>query len=258
MEKKFSAENLQVHIFDTRAEMGAAAALACIAEINRQLSEKEHLNMIFAAAPSQNEFLAALAEAGRTGAVDFTRINAFHMDEYIGLDRDAPQGFGNFLRDRLFGLVPFRSVHYIDSTCADPAAECARYAALLAENPCDIVCMGIGENGHIAFNDPHVARFDDPEAVKVVELDETCRLQQVHDGCFTTLSEVPTHALTLTIPTLVRPETVFCMVPARTKAAAVRGTVEGAISESCPASILRTHKNASLWLDRDSASLLAE
>lgn len=256
MEKQISADNLAVHIFDSRAEMGAAAAKACAAEINRQLAGKDHINMIFAAAPSQNEFLAALAELGRSGEVDFTRISAFHMDEYIGLGRDAPQGFGNFLRDRLFGLVPFRSVHYIDSTCADPAAECARYSALLAENPCTIVCMGIGENGHIAFNDPHVARFDDPEAVKVVELDETCRLQQVHDGCFAKLDEVPTHALTLTIPTLIRPETVFCMVPARTKAEAVRQTVEGAISESCPASILRTHKNASLWLDSDSASLL--
>lgn len=257
MEKQFSTGNLAVHIYDTRAEMGAAAAKACIEEIKRQFEQKESLNMIFAAAPSQNEFLAAMVEAGKTGEIDFSRINAFHMDEYIGLDREAPQGFGNFLRDRLFGLVPFRSVHYIDSTCSDPSAECERYSALLKENPCDIVCMGIGENGHIAFNDPHVAKFDDPEVVKVVELDEKCRMQQVHDGCFSKLEEVPTHALTLTIPTLVKPETVFCMVPAKTKAEAVRKTVEGTITEECPASILRTHAHASLWLDSDSASLLA-
>ncbi len=258
MEKEMISDKLQVHIFDTRPEMGRAAAEACIAEINRQLETKKTLNMIFAAAPSQNEFLEVLAEAGNSGRVDFSRINAYHMDEYIGLSRNAPQGFGNFLRDRLFGRVPFRSVSYIDCTCTDPAKECARYTKLLQENPCDIVCMGIGENGHIAFNDPHVAKFDDAEWVKVVELDQKCRMQQVHDGCFQSLEEVPTHALTLTIPTLVRPEAIFCIVPAQTKAEAVRKTIEEAVSESCPASILRTHPHASLWLDADSASLLGK
>lgn len=254
--KTFTKDSLTVHIYDTRLEMGRAAAEACIAEINRQLAVKPEINMIFAAAPSQNEFLAGLVQAGKEGRVDFSRINAFHMDEYIGLSADAPQGFGNFLRDRLFGLVPFKSVSYINSSCADPDAEAARYGKLLQEHPCDIVCMGIGENGHIAFNDPHVADFQDPQWVKVVELDGKCRMQQVHDGCFDSLDQVPTHAMTLTIPTLTRPEAVFCVVPAATKAEAVKGTVEGPVSERCPASILRTHPNASLWLDGDSSALL--
>ena len=254
--KTFKKDELTVNIFDTRAEMGAAAAAAVAEEINRQLAVKPELNMIFAAAPSQNELLAGLVELGKKGVIDFTRINAFHMDEYIGLAADAPQGFGNFLRDRLFGLVPFKSVQYIDCSAADAAAECARYARLLTDNPCDIICMGIGENGHIAFNDPHVAFFDDPEVVKAVELDQKCRMQQVHDGCFAALDEVPTHALTPTIPTLVRPEAIFCIVPAAAKAEAVKGTVEGPVTEACPASILRTRKDASLWLDADSASLL--
>ena len=250
--KEFKKDKLTVKIFDTRDAMGAYAAAACAKKMKELLAEKDEINMIFAAAPSQNEFLKSLYTDPE---IDFSRINAFHMDEYVGLPADAPQGFGNFLRDRLFGLVPFKSVNYIDCS-ADAAAECARYTKLLVEHPCDVICMGIGENGHIAFNDPHVAFFDDPEVVKVVELDQKCRMQQVHDGCFAALDEVPTHALTLTIPTLVRPEAIFCIVPAAAKAEAVKGTVEGPVTEACPASILRTRKDAALWLDADSASLL--
>lgn len=256
--KTFTKDKLTVRVFDSRSDMGAAAAEACVKEMQKLLAEKESIRMIFAAAPSQNEFLAALVEAGKDGRVDYSRVHAFHMDEYVGLAADAPQGFGNFLRDRLFGLLPFASVTYLNGNAADPAEECARYTALLKEAPIDIVCMGIGENGHIAFNDPHVADFNDPAAVKVVELDHTCRQQQVNDGCFAKLDDVPTHALTLTIPTLVAPKTVFCMVPAPTKAKAVQAAVEGPISETCPASILRRHDNASLWLDPDSAALLKE
>lgn len=256
--KTFTKDKLTVRVFDSRSDMGAAAAEACVKEMQKLLAEKESIRMIFAAAPSQNEFLAALVKAGKDGRVDYSRVHAFHMDEYVGLAADAPQGFGNFLRDRLFGLLPFASVTYLNGNAADPAEECARYTALLKEAPIDIVCMGIGENGHIAFNDPHVADFNDPAAVKVVELDHTCRQQQVNDGCFAKLDDVPTHALTLTIPTLVAPKTVFCMVPAPTKAKAVQAAVEGPISETCPASILRRHDNASLWLDPDSAALLKE
>lgn len=150
--------------------------------------------------------------------------------------------------------MPFKTVNTIDSTAADPEAECRRYAALLQAHPCDIVCMGIGENGHIAFNDPHVADFGDKAAVKVVALDETCRQQQVNDGCFARLDDVPTHALTLTIPTLTAPEAVFCIVPAKTKANAVYATLRGGITEACPASILRRHANATLYCDADSAA----
>ena len=178
------------------------------------------------------------------------------MDEYIGLAADAPQGFGNFLRGRLFGRLPFGQVFYLDGQAADPQAECARYSALLAEYPADIVCLGIGENGHIAFNDPHVARFDDPVRVKVVDLDDKCRRQQVHDGCFASLGQVPTHALTLTIPALTAAPGMYCIVPAQTKARAVHDTVYGEITTACPASILRTKTGAKLYLDPDSGALL--
>lgn len=250
--KTFQKDFLTVCCYDSRAEMGRAAAADVAAKIRELLAEKETIRMIFAAAPSQNEFLAALAS---DPTVDFTKIDAFHMDEYIGLPADAPQGFGNFLRDRLFNLAPFRSVTYLNGLAADPEEECRRYGELL-KGGVDIVCMGIGENGHIAFNDPTFAEFDDKKAVKIVELDPVCRMQQVHDGCFASLDQVPTHALTLTIPTLTRVGVIFCMVPAASKANAVKACVEGPVTEACPASILRTCPGAKLYLDPDSASLL--
>ena len=249
--KTEQVDKLNVKVYQTREEMGTAAAEDAAAAIRAAIAAKGEINMIFAAAPSQNEFLAHLIA---DKSIDFTKINAFHMDEYIGLPADAPQGFGNFLRERLFERVPFKTVNTIDSTAADPEAECRRYAALLQAHPCDIVCMGIGENGHIAFNDPHVADFGDKAAVKVVALDETCRQQQVNDGCFARLDDVPTHALTLTIPTLTAPEAVFCIVPAKTKANAVYAALRGGITEACPASILRRHANATLYCDADSAA----
>ena len=249
--KTEQVDKLNVKVYQTREEMGKAAAEEAAAAIRAAIAAKGEINMIFPAAPSQNEFLAHLIA---DKSIDFTKINAFHMDEYIGLPADAPQGFGNFLRERLFERVPFKTVNTIDSTAADPEAECRRYAALLQAHPCDIVCMGIGENGHIAFNDPHVADFGDKAAVKVVALDETCRQQQVNDGCFARLDDVPTHALTLTIPTLTAPEAVFCIVPAKTKANAVYAALRGGITEACPASILRRHANATLYCDADSAA----
>ena len=249
--KTEQVDKLNVKVYQTREEMGRAAAEEAAAAIRAAIAAKGEINMIFAAAPSQNEFLAHLIA---DKSIDFTKINAFHMDEYIGLPADAPQGFGKFLRERRFDRVPFKTVNTIDSTAADPEAECRRYAALLQAHPCDIVCMGIGENGHIAFNDPHVADFGDKAAVKVVALDETCRQQQVNDGCFARLDDVPTHALTLTIPTLTAPEAVFCIVPAKTKANAVYAALRGGITEACPASILRRHANATLYCDADSAA----
>lgn len=246
-------ELLTYKIYQTRDEMGKAAAAEAAEAIKKLLETKGEINMIFAAAPSQNEFLAALTA---DKSIDFTKINAFHMDEYIGLPADAPQRFANFLKRSLFDKVPFKSVNIIDCTAPDPEKECERYAALLKEYPCDIVCMGIGENGHIAFNDPHDADFDDPKTVKVVSLDEVCRQQQVNDGCFRSIDEVPKYALSLTIPALIAPEYVFCVVPAKTKADAVKNTLTGPIDESCPASILRRHKNAVLYLDMDSAALV--
>lgn len=248
---KFIKDKLAVKVFENRKLMGKAAATDVADCIKQMLSEKKEINMVFAAAPSQNEFLEELVDSG----VEWERINAFHMDEYIGLPLDAEQRFGTFLKEQIFGRVPFKSVHYINGQ-AQPEKECDRYSLLLKQYPVDIVCLGIGENGHIAFNDPHVAKFDDPELVKVVALDEKCRMQQVHDGCFRSIELVPTQAISLTIPALVAAKYMFCIVPASTKAQAVYDTIYGEISESCPASILRTKTNASLYLDADSASLL--
>lgn len=244
---------LKTCIYDTREEMGKAAAADIKACILSLLQTKQTINMIFAAAPSQNEVLFALATDRE---IPWNRVNAFHMDEYIGLSADAPQGFGNFLKSHIFGLADFRSVHYIDITAEDADAECARYAALLKEYPTDIVVMGIGENGHIAFNDPPVADFEDPKAVKPVELDEICRNQQVNDGCFAKIDDVPKTAITLTVPTLMAGDHLFCIVPAKTKANAVNQTICGEIGEHCPATALRRHASAILYLDGDSSSLL--
>lgn len=246
-------DKLVVKVYATRAEMGAAACADAAECLRTMLAEKETVNAIFAAAPSQNEFLAALSQ---TEGIDWSRVNAFHMDEYVGLEEDAPQRFGNFLREHIFSLAGFKSVNYINSGAGDVHAECQRYAKLLKENPVDVVFLGIGENGHIAFNDPHAADFHDPELIKVVDLDAVCRQQQVNDGCFDSFDAVPTHALSLTIPALTSAAHMFCIVPAATKANAVKATVEGEITEKCPASILRTHKHATLYLDGDSSSLL--
>ena len=250
----FSQDNLTVESFPSREAMGRKAATDVAARIHSLLNHQDQVNLIFAAAPSQNDFLAALAT---DSTIDWSRINAFHMDEYVGLPADAPQRFSRFLRDRLFDKVPLQKVFYLNpAEGGDPAEECLRYANLLKQYPVDIVCLGIGENGHIAFNDPHVARFDDPQWVKIVDLDTQCRLQQVHDGCFPSLEAVPTHALTLTIPALMAAKSLYCIVPARTKAQAVKRTLQGPISTECPASILRRHPAARLYLDADSAALL--
>lgn len=248
MQRMLKKDQLTVIQAQSRDEMGQIAArdiADCILEL---LKTRDELNMIFAAAPSQNEVLQYLVENPK---IPWNKINAFHMDEYIGLAQDAPQGFANFLRRAIFDRVAFKSVNILDSSAA-PEAEVIRYSSLLMNMPTDIVCLGIGENGHIAFNDPHVADFHDPVLVKVVELDEVCRMQQVHDGCFQTLADVPRTALTLTIPALARAKYHFCVVPASTKAWAVAQTIHGEIGAHCPASILRTLDHAALYCDRDS------
>lgn len=251
--KSYKVDKLNVEIYENRTLMGEAAARDIKAKIAQLLSQKQEINMIFAAAPSQNDVLKALVEDKE---IEWNRVNAYHMDEYIGLDKNAPQGFGNFLKAHIFGLVSFKSVNYIDITTKNPEEEAERYGKLLNENPTDIVIMGIGENGHIAFNDPPVADFKDVKRVKPVKLDEVCRQQQVNDGCFESIDKVPTHAMTLTVPTLVRAPYLFCIVPAATKANAVYETLNGSIDEHCPASILRTHENAKLYLDDQSSKLL--
>ena len=249
------AGNLEVQIFDNRQEMGASAARTVAAKIRELLKTKEFINIIFASAPSQNEFLAVLSEEKN---IAWERINAFHMDEYVGLASDAPQNFGYFLKIRLFDKIPLLSVHYLNGNATDIEAECERYSQLLADFPTDIVCLGIGENCHLAFNDPHVAFFDDPLIVKKVSLDDACRQQQVNDACFNSFDEVPPHALTITIPALLKAQYAYAIVPGSKKAEAIQHTIEDEISEEFPSTILRNHPDAILYIDQDSAGRLTE
>ena len=253
--RSFCKDSLQVKIMPDRDEMGRVAAKDIHDSIMELLEAKDHINMIFAAAPSQNDVLKHLVAYTD---IDWSRIHGFHMDEYIGLPKElSDKSFGTYLTEHVFGKVPFGSVDLIDATAVDYDAECARYTKLLKENPTDIVVLGIGENGHIAFNDPWIAEFDDPHMVKVVPLDEVCRTQQVNDGCFATVDQVPKHAITLTCPALYAGSRLFCIVPAKTKAAAVNRTLEGQINEDCPATILRRHACAKLYLDADSSRELS-
>jgi 6-phosphogluconolactonase/glucosamine-6-phosphate isomerase/deaminase len=243
--KTETVDQLEVRVYETRQALGASAGADIATKVNDLLSEQERVRMVFAAAPSQSEALEALSANEQ---IDWSRVVAFHMDEYVGLHSGAPQSFGRFLGETLFDKDMPGEVHFINGT--EPAAEeCVRYAELLQVAPIDIVCLGIGENGHIAFNDPPVADFDDPEMVKAVELDEASRQQQVNDGLFPSIEEVPTHALTLTIPTLMSGRHLFCMVPGATKREAVRCALRGPVTTECPASVLRTHQDCILYLD---------
>lgn len=252
--EEFKIDELKVKVFETRKEMGEASASDFASCVKELLMTKDSIRVIFAAAPSQNEFLES-AVSDKT--IDFSRIDAFHMDEYVGLAPEASQAFGRFLRERIFSLRRFKSVTYLAPIDPrNPKKTCDEYAKKLNEAPIDIVCMGIGENGHIAFNDPAFAKFNDPESVKVVDLDDICRMQQVHDGCFKSFDEVPKQALTLTVSMLMKARYHFCMVPAPTKAQAVKRMLTGEISEECPCTILRTQPGSILYLDKDSSSLL--
>lgn len=253
--KELRKDELQIQIYQDRPALGRAAAEQIAKQINSLLSTQESVRIIFASAPSQNEFLAEIV----TKDIDWSRIEAFHMDEYIGLDDDAPQGFANFLKEKLFTKVNAGKVHYIAGNTGKPEEECERYAGLLTSNPIDIVILGIGENTHLAFNDPHVADFNDPKIVKIVDLDEKNRHQQVDPNdknCFTSLDLVPTHAITITMPALLTPRFAYAIVPGKFKANAIFHTVNSPVSENYPSTILRRKPGAVLFIDEDSASQL--
>lgn len=239
-------------IAPSRAAMGSRAAEDIAEEIRHRLQDQQSVRMIFAAAPSQSEMLSALRVLPD---IDWSRVTAFHMDEYLGLASDAPQRFGLWLRRAIFGHLPFAAVHLLDPG-SDPEVAATVYADKLAAAPIDIVCCGIGANGHLAFNDPP-ADLSDPADVKIVELDRACRQQQVDDRCFNHIDDVPTHALTLTIPRLLATDRIFCCVPGSLKRIAVRRALQDPISGSVPATALRTHPNWSLYLDEDSAADLS-
>lgn len=259
--RRFAVERLRVEVHRHADAAGAAMARA-VADAMRtdpagEPEARAELPMVFASAPSQDAFLAVLTVLP---ALPWPRVRAFHLDEYVGLDPEHPAAFSRYLRERLGARVPLGA---FDPLRGDAAAlgrtledEARRYAAALASHPLRIACLGIGENGHLAFNDPAVADPHDPEPVKRVRLDEASRHQQVHDGCFASLDEVPREALTLTLPTILAAHRLFVVVPGTRKAEAVRAALRDPVGMHCPATVLRAHPDATLYLDEASAVLL--
>lgn len=248
-------DELQVLVFEDRSQAGRAASIAVAEAIAARQKEAGEARVVFAAAPSQNEFLAGLVASKD---IDWSRVVGFHMDEYLGIDPGHPASFRRFLQEHLFRLAGLGEdrIRLIPGEKTDrPLKVCLDYEDQLLAAPPDIVCGGIGENGHLAFNDPPVADFLDPVSIKIVRLDHACRVQQVHDGCFKELEDVPTHAFTLTIPAMMRAKVLSIVVPGPRKANAVLETLRGPISEACPATILRRHPGATLYLDREAARL---
>lgn len=252
--KETHAQALQTEIFSNRKLAGEAAACSFIEQVNLSLAQKETLNILFASAGSQVEFLEALLR--NRMFVDWSRINAFHLDEFAGAGQDTPYGFACWINDHLIKHLPFKQFKPLNGKAENLEVECERYEELLKEVEIDLACIGIGENGHLAFNDPPVADFADPRLVKIIELDPACREQQMRDGLFPDLASVPEKALTLTIPAIMRAKSILCIVPGTHKAIAVWKTIRADISTQCPATILRCHPQARLFLDVESAELI--
>ena len=251
--KEFHVDELTVRIFPDKTELGSAAAAQAACILERHIRNSGVARLLVAAANSQLELIAALV---RHREIDWRLVELFHMDEYVGLAAGHPASFRRWVKTQLAERVALRQVHYLAGDAEDIESECRRYAGLLAGRAIDLAFIGIGENGHIAFNDPHEADFDDPRPVKRVRLDEKCRRQQVGEGHFPDLDAVPREALTLTCPALISAREIISCVPDQRKAEAVRSTVLGPIAPSCPASILRRHPRAWLYLDASSASRL--
>jgi glucosamine-6-phosphate deaminase len=246
----------EVEVFPYRKAMGAAAAKRVQDYVTQQVSQHGHCRMIVGCAPSQDDLFAALVrEAQKTSAV-WSQVELFHMDDYIGLTESHPQSFRYYLRKHFLDHVAVGSVHLLRGEAPDPDAEARRYAALLQAAPIDLICLGFGENGHLAFNDPPVADFNDPMAVKVVVMDSICRQQQVNDGCFPSIDAVPERALTITLPVFSSARMLCGVVPTHRKAPAVKAALTGPIGEACPASLLRVHAQAYLFLDAAAGSLI--
>jgi glucosamine-6-phosphate deaminase len=244
---------LAVEVHADRPAMGRAAARAVAARIREAVGRGGHTAVIFASAPSQNEMLAALRA---DTSIPWRSVVAYHLDEYVGVGPRHPASFRRFLTERLFDHVPVRRFHGIDGEAADQAGECARYAALLQRDRPQLAILGIGENGHLAFIDPPVCDFADKLDVRVVELDDPCRRQQVHDGGFARIEDVPRTAYSLTIPFLMGIPRAIAVVPGPAKRAAIQAALDGPVTCACPASILRRHMDATLFLDEESAALV--
>lgn len=245
--------HLKTEIHPNRSEMGAAASARAAEILREAIANQGSARVILAGSPSQNEFLDSLTSAPD---VEWSRVTIFHMDEFVGMLPHHGGSFRKYQLQHVLMRIRPAAFHGLRGEDPDPFAECRRYSYFLSEAPIDLACMGIGENGHITFSDDSAANFDDPRAIKVVQLDDRSRRQQVNNGCFPDFASVPAQAITLTYPTLMGAKAVICVVPGAHKASAVKATLNDPASTSCPATILRSHPNAVLYLDKDSASLL--
>jgi glucosamine-6-phosphate deaminase len=251
--RSFQVDKARVYVYPSKLETSEAAAHEAASILRSALAKRGSARIIVGTGNSQLDLIRALVEAP---GLDWSRIEVFHMDEYVGMAEEHPASFHRWLKTYLVDIVHPGKVRYMEGTAPDTAQECERYAALLHSAPIDVCFIGFGENGHIAFNDPGVADFHDPFAVKRVAMDERCRRQQVGEGHFPTIDAMPKEALTLTCPELLRAEHWICTVPDSRKAEAVKNALTGPITEACPSSIVRTHPAAAVYLDADSASLL--
>lgn len=233
--------------------MARAAAAYAADGLRRALAERGTACILVPAGASQFELMAELVKAD----VDWSRVTAFHLDEYIGLPATHPASFRRYVKERFVDRVAnLRQMHYVNGDAPDPVAECRRLSALIGEQTVDVACIGIGENGHLAFNDPP-ANFDTEEPFIIVTLDEACRRQQVGEGWFPTLACVPRRAITISIRQLMKTRRLVCTVPDARKAKAVYDAVHGPLTNRCPASILRRHPDCRLFLEQPAAALLA-
>lgn len=248
--KSFYKDKLKVEIFERKEDMGQEAASFVANNLNQALADRGYANLILGTGASQYPLLEALLKK----EVDWAKINLFHLDEYIGLSGAHPASFRRFLKERVADKVTFKSVNYLKGDADDINAEISRYEKLLKDHPVDVACIGIGENGHIAFNEPSVADFNDRQYLKVIELEEACKRQQANEGWFPTMDDVPERAVTLTITAIMDCRILCCTVPDERKSEAVYKALHDEISTSCPASILRKHENAVLFLDRFAAN----
>jgi len=249
--ESFSVDSIQVKVYDSFEETGQAAASDAAAEFLRIQDKRDEINVMFAAAASQLSLLDALCT---NAEIHFAKVNAFHMDEYAGLAADDPRSLAYYLTSRHLDRLQLRATYFMDATLTDTKAVCSEYTKTLMTHPLDIAFLGIGDNGHLAFNEPHIANFQDPEWVRTVEIDNISKKQQVNAGNFLAIEDVPALAYTVTIPPLMRAERIFCVVPGKAKAEAAYHSLMEEISEQCPASILRKHGNTSIYLDRESAA----
>jgi glucosamine-6-phosphate deaminase len=251
--KTFIVDALQVRVYANINDLAKDAAKEARMQIQQAVSSAGKCAVILATGNSQIKFLEILTT---TPSIDWSKVTFFHMDEYLGIDKEHHASFRKFLSEKVAKKVNPYLFNYIEGDALEPIDECTRYTNLLKAQPINLCCLGIGENGHLAFNDPPVAKFDDPHWVKIVKLDLKCRQQQVGEGHFPHLPAVPQYAITLTIPALCSAQKMICVAPERRKAQAVKDTLTGPIDPSCPASILRKCPHAILFLDTESAALL--